>query len=51
MSTNYATEAEVLAFKVGGSTVDLSAYDAAEIEAEICLAEELIECITNNRFY
>jgi hypothetical protein len=48
---NYATVAEVKAFKVDGSVVDLTGYTDAEIEVEIGLAEDIIEGICNDIFY
>jgi len=48
---NYATVAEVRAFKVRGSVVDLAAYTNDEVEAEIAFAEAVVESITGDLFY
>ena len=48
---NYVTHDEVLAFKVAGSVVDLSAYTHGELDTEIALFESLVEAICNDIFY
>lgn len=48
---NYAVAADVTAYKVNGSVVDLSGYNESEINAKIALVELLIERITNDIFY
>jgi len=48
---NYATVANVRAFKINGHEVDLAAYTDAEIEEAIEVAEHQIEEITNDIFY
>ena len=49
---NYATVAEVKAFKVGGAVSDVeSSYSDGEITTELDLMESLIENICNDVFY
>tara|TARA_R110002020_G_scaffold34660_4_gene105272 strand:+ start:787 stop:1473 length:687 start_codon:yes stop_codon:yes gene_type:complete len=47
----YTTEAALLAYKVSGSTVDLSAFSTAELEAEIDFIEVIINTYTGTSFY
>lgn len=48
---NYVTVAEVKDYKVNGERVDILLYSDVEIEAEIALAELLVEQFTGTIFY
>lgn len=48
---NYCTVSEVKAFKINGQVVDLTAFTDPEIDAEIDLAEAIVERITNDIFF
>jgi hypothetical protein len=47
----YATVANVRAFKVNGSVIDLTMFTDAEIEEDIALASSFIDLLCNTRFY
>lgn len=48
---NYATVAQLRAFKVAGATIDLSAYSDAELGLNLDIAESIVESYTNTIFY
>ena len=48
---NYVTTTQVKNYKVQGTRIDVTAYSDIEIQAEIALAEYLVEQYTGTIFY